>query len=248
MKKLVLLVVSLTLVAGPSIVYGVGMFGPPEPAGKPGNISFGFGYFTSDNRWHSNVLRHLCVDQNHWFIDGAYTFNPQWEVFGRLGVAGVRLADGYLFRDGNKLFGTAGLRGLIVQSERAAIGIIVQASAYDRYDETQTSVDRGQFSRVAQSGSSTTPNSGLQRRSSFLTSSPFMVARSSMLPWRMQNFGQPDRGSLHEKLARRGRTNTSEGLLGSGSLWGNRLPSRVNIRRETAVRQVLSSPTPFDPL
>ena len=91
------------------------------------------------------------MDQNHWFIDGAYTFNPQWEVFGRLGLAGVRLADGYLFRDGNKLFGTAGLRGLIVQSERAAIGIIVQASAYDRYDETQTNVDQGAvFTRRAE--------------------------------------------------------------------------------------------------
>jgi len=135
----------LVLFATSSLVYA-GQFGPPEPAAKEGKVSIGTGYFYYSAKWEDEEGDEVKLRSNEAYLQLSYSFIKGWEVYGRVGGTDIKFSDvieaqplfflpARDFKDGLKLFGTLGLRGLLYDSPKFGIGPFFQYSRYGSHKD-----------------------------------------------------------------------------------------------------------------
>jgi hypothetical protein len=127
MKNIIGAAFAVVLIAG---VAWAGQFGPPEPTADRGKFSLGMGY--SLDRSEVKVDHDtLTAKSNQLYLQGSYTFMKDWETYGRVGGASLKLDnDGADFRDRMRGFGGLGLKGVAYRYQNLAIGPFVESSLY----------------------------------------------------------------------------------------------------------------------
>jgi len=111
-------------------VASAGQFGPPEPTADTGKFSVGMGYWLdrSEMRVDHDTL---TAKSRQLYLQGDYTFIKDWEAYGRLGGASLKLDnDGADFRDRMRGYGTLGLKGVAYRYQNFAVGPFVESSLY----------------------------------------------------------------------------------------------------------------------
>lgn len=112
-----------------------GEFGPPEPLADPGQFSFGAGYWLDRTKMEQGD-DHLGTRSNEYYLQGTYTFLKDWEVYGRLGGADMRVYShdtGQHFSDSANIYGTLGFKGVVYRSGNFAFGPFIDGSLYGNY-------------------------------------------------------------------------------------------------------------------
>ena len=123
-------------------VASAGQFGPAEPMADPGRFSLGIG------RWLDRSQMTIGNDTQTWkssqaYVQGNYTFLKDWETYGRLGGASLRIDNdsGTDFRDRAQVFGTLGFKGVAYRYKNFAIGPFVEGSMYGDHTDSNYGVD-----------------------------------------------------------------------------------------------------------
>jgi hypothetical protein len=129
---------SIALVLFAIGISSAGQFGPAEPAAKEGGASIGIGYFNSESKMKSSDTGDLIFKSNQVFLQGSYSFIKNWEAYGRIGGADMKEKESGL-KDGTKVFGSLGLRGLFYDDGLFSFGPFIQGNMYSTYTDTVTS-------------------------------------------------------------------------------------------------------------
>lgn len=139
-KYFVIIALTLNLALG-NIASASGLFGPPETVSRrDGGLNTAVGYWYSD-RILQNVSDYK-FRQNEIYSQASYGSRNIWEVYGRIGVADLKIADAFRsasaatavstedFTENWKLFGTLGAKGFLPVNEIFGLGAFVQFSYY----------------------------------------------------------------------------------------------------------------------
>ena len=119
-------------------ISSAGQFGPAKPAAKEGGASIGIGYFNSESKMKSSETGNLIFKSNQVHLQGSYSFVKNWEAYGRIGVADMKERVLGL-KDGAKVFGSLGVRGLLYDDGLFSFGPFIQGNMYSTYSDTVTS-------------------------------------------------------------------------------------------------------------
>ena len=136
--KIFTLVVLIVLVSN-TIALAAGLFGPPQTVSKEaGGINTAIGYFYSEDTF-KNDTDHI-LRQNSIYSQVAYGGNNIWEIYGRIGIADLKIPDAFNstdtitttakldFTETLKLFGTLGAKGFYPISKIFGIGAYIQGT------------------------------------------------------------------------------------------------------------------------
>ena len=115
-----------------------GQFGPAKPDAKDGGASIGIGYFNSESKMKSSETGNLIFKSNQVHLQGSYSFVKNWEAYGRIGGADMKEQVSGL-KDGSKVFGSLGVRGLFYDDGFFSFGPFIQGNMYSTYTDTVTS-------------------------------------------------------------------------------------------------------------
>ena len=142
MKGIVAVVVFVTIMI--AATGWAGQFGPPEPMADPGKFSLGVGYWLDRSKMRLQGDYGLGTRSNQYYLQGSYSFLKDWEVYGRLGEADLRMYSSDTkqhFSDGVAPYGTLGFKGVVYRYKNFAIGPFLEESWYAGH----TDVDHGQW-------------------------------------------------------------------------------------------------------
>lgn len=121
-------------------------FGPFTPAAQEENVAVGLGYFYFSDKWEAedSGWEDIKLKQHRVYLQAAYGFMEDWEVYLRIGGADMKADDVFTLGesefDGDmKPFGTVGLRGAMEITPAISIGPFVQISRYSDYDDKRSS-------------------------------------------------------------------------------------------------------------
>ncbi len=158
MKKSFGIIVVLILIFS-SAAYA-NQFGPPEPQVKEGQLAMGIGYFFSEEKLKpsddsflgtAGFWQKASFTQNQAYLQASFGILKDWEIFGRLGGADIKIKDAFDFRtatddakDNYKLFGTFGFKGVLYRNPKfvlgpfstVTMGPIFKGTMYSNYSDT----------------------------------------------------------------------------------------------------------------
>ncbi len=104
-----------------------GLFGPPQTVSREaGGLNTAIGY-----RYHEGIYQDIAdikIRQNEIYSQVAYGANNIWEVYGRLGIADLKIED--VFKDNEKFSGTLGAKAFYPISGAWGVGAFVQGTYY----------------------------------------------------------------------------------------------------------------------
>jgi hypothetical protein len=139
----VLLVVGLASIgqASAPAATAVPPVGPPEPMADPGKFSLGFGYWfaQSEMKFYNGTLddtpalTHFLARSNQYYGQGTFTLLKDWEVYGGLGEADLRVEGLKEVRDSGEPDGTLGFKGVIYRYESFAFGPFIEGACYGHH-------------------------------------------------------------------------------------------------------------------
>ena len=132
-----------------------GLFGPPQTVSKEaGGLNTAIGYFYSEDTFKNNA-DHL-IRQNSIYSQVGYGANNMWEIYGRIGVADLKIFDVFIstdastttnknnFEDNWKFFGTLGAKGFYPISKIFGIGAFVQGTYhFSDYTDSVAGINGG---------------------------------------------------------------------------------------------------------
>ena len=111
--------------------------GPPEPLADTGKFALGVGYWFAQSVMKFNgtlnnqpTLRAFSAWSNQYYAQGNYTFLKDWEVYGRLGEADLRVGPIVDLRESGEPYGSVGFKGVIYRHDNFALGPFVEGSWY----------------------------------------------------------------------------------------------------------------------
>jgi hypothetical protein len=122
-------------------VASAGQVGPPEPMADQGKFSLGIGHWSdrSEMRIDHDTL---TAKSSQLYLQGNYTFTKDWETYGRLGGASLKIDnDGADFRDRMRPYGTLGLKGVAYRQKNLSIGPFVEGSLYRNHRDSVNGTD-----------------------------------------------------------------------------------------------------------
>lgn len=123
---LVLVLTALFFVIGQQAM-AAGLFGAPQTVSREaGGLNTAIGY-----RYHEDTYRDVAeikIRQNEIYSQAAYGANNIWEVYGRLGIADLKIED--VFKDNEKFSGTLGAKVFYPISSKWGVGAFVHGSYY----------------------------------------------------------------------------------------------------------------------
>jgi hypothetical protein len=112
------------------------LFGPVQPAGKSGTLSFGPGIMAYSGEFEGDVE----FEQILAYLQAGYAFTDNFEIYLQGGAADLTV-DGLFgnndFEDGFRPFGAAGFKALLADRKPVAIGIFAQGSYFSDYKDNQ---------------------------------------------------------------------------------------------------------------
>ena len=130
---------ALLILASNTIALAAGLFGPPQTVSKEaGGLNTAIGYFYSEDTF-KNDTDHV-LRQNLIYSQVAYGGNNIWEIYGRVGVADLKISDAFNstdalsttskndFAENWKFFGTLGAKGFYPLSKILGIGTFIQGT------------------------------------------------------------------------------------------------------------------------
>ncbi len=120
-----------------------GPFGTPQPVAKEGGgLHTGIGYWQQEDLWRADSL--LETVRRHAYSEVGYSFSNNWEIYARLGIADLKIADGFGsltpsitvakndFEENTNYFGTMGVKVFHPFNRLLGWGVFVQGSYYFR--------------------------------------------------------------------------------------------------------------------
>jgi hypothetical protein len=158
MKKICGIVVVLLLILS-SMAYA-DQFGPPEPQVREGQLALGIGYFYADEKLKPSDDSYLgtpgfwqkaSFTQNQAYLQASFGILKDWEIFGRLGGADMRVKDAFDFKtsmddakDNLRVYGTFGFKGVLYRNPRFVLGPlstftmgpVFKSSIYSNYNDS----------------------------------------------------------------------------------------------------------------
>ncbi len=156
-KYFILLLAALLMVVWMSAaVWADGPFGPPEPLSKAeGGLNTAVGYWYAQDTFKNPTSVH-ALRQHSIYSHAAYGAGKLWEVYGRIGVADLRISDAFQpanaftasakddFAENWKFFGTLGAKGFHALNGWFGIGAFVQGTYhFSNYTDSTTGVYNG---------------------------------------------------------------------------------------------------------
>ena len=134
-----LLVIILFL---PGTVFAGSLFGPPQPVSrKDGGLHTAIGYWHYEDKFKDGG--DYVLKQNQLYTHAGYGARDLWEVYGRLGIADMKLENAFSPRDGltttsnsdlndtwNNFFGTLGGKIFYPYNQIFGIGAFAQGTYY----------------------------------------------------------------------------------------------------------------------
>lgn len=143
MKKAVL-ILTVTLIY---LSFGTGyafQFGPLEPTAKEGRGALNAGYSYNNSKWEG-ANDDYSTSRQMAYVQGAYTFVKNWEVYARMGMATLKVDDLFAvnnmaadFKDNSKFFGGIGVKGIVYHDKIWGFGPFMQANYYSDYKDTKS--------------------------------------------------------------------------------------------------------------
>ena len=118
-----------------------GLFGPPQTISRQsGGLNTSIGYWYHEDKFKNGS--EYTVRQNEVYSQVSYGGKDRWEIYGRIGVSDLKIAD--VFRSTNaatiisnndfsenwKFFGTLGAKGFLPMGKILGIGAFVQGTYY----------------------------------------------------------------------------------------------------------------------
>ena len=118
-----------------------GLFGPPQTISrKSGGLNTSIGYWYHEDKFKNGS--EYTFRQNEVYSQVSYGGNDRWEIYGRIGVSDLKIAD--VFRSANaatiisdndfsenwKFFGTLGAKGFLPIGKIFGIGAFLQGTYY----------------------------------------------------------------------------------------------------------------------
>jgi len=129
----------LIIIVSNTIAMASGPFGPPQTVSKEaGGLNTAIGYFYSEDTF-KNDNAHI-LKQNSIYSQVAYGGNNIWEIYGRIGVADLKISDAFSstdaltttskldFAENWKFFGTLGAKGFYPISKIFGVGAFIQGT------------------------------------------------------------------------------------------------------------------------
>ena len=139
-RRIVAAVVSGVLLQMTSLAFAGGMFGPPQTLSKKeGGINTAIAYRYAEETFQSHTRQHT-FRQNQIYSQAAYGAANLWEVYGRVGVADLRISDAFAssraltvvskndFEENWKFFGTLGGKLFYPATDWFGLGTFVQGT------------------------------------------------------------------------------------------------------------------------
>lgn len=134
---------------------GAGLFGPPQTVSKEaGGLNTAIGYFYSEDTFKSD--NDYVIRQNSIYSQVAYGGNNIWEIYGRIGVADMKIPGAFNstdalttsskpdFAENWKFFGTLGAKGFYPVSKIFGIGTFIQGTYhFSNYTDSVSGSNNG---------------------------------------------------------------------------------------------------------
>lgn len=147
---------ALIILVTNTIAFAAGLFGPPQTISKEaGGLNTAIGYFYSEDTFKIDNEQHL-LRQNSIYSQVAYGGNNIWEIYGRIGVADLKIPDAFNstdvltttskldFEENWKFFGTLGAKGFYPISKIFGIGAFIQGTYHFRnYTDSVSASNNG---------------------------------------------------------------------------------------------------------
>lgn len=118
-----------------------GLFGPPQTVSREsGGLNTAFGYAYHEDKYKNGS--EYIIRQNQVYSQVAYGGRNSWEIYGRLGVADLKIFDAFHstnattitsnndFTENWKFFGTLGAKGFLPINKIFGIGTFLQGTYY----------------------------------------------------------------------------------------------------------------------
>ena len=151
----ILMLATLIILVFNTLALAAGLFGPPQTVSKEtGGLNTAIGYFYNEDTF-KNDTDHL-IRQNSIYSQVAYGGNNMWEIYGRIGVADLKIFDVFSSSDAStttnknnfeenwKFFGTLGAKGFYPISNIFGIGAFVQGTYhFSDYTDSVAGINGG---------------------------------------------------------------------------------------------------------
>lgn len=118
-----------------------GLFGPPQTVSREaGGLNTAIGYAYHEDKYKNGP--EYIIRQNQVYSQVAYGGHNSWEIYGRLGVADLKIFDAFSstnastitsnndFTENWKFFGTLGAKGFLPINKILGIGAFIQGTYY----------------------------------------------------------------------------------------------------------------------
>jgi hypothetical protein len=118
-----------------------GQFGPLDSTAEAGKFTLGVGYFFEDTKWKADDFGDFRTESNQYYLQVSYGLPKNWEVYGRIGGADMKLkSDGFLdgTKDSTQPFGTLGIKGAFFKKNQFSFGAFAQGTYRSEYKDSAT--------------------------------------------------------------------------------------------------------------
>ena len=112
-----------------------GPFGPADPTADVGKFSASAGYWFDRTKMSDNGKTYT-ESSHQYYAKGTYTFIKDWEVYGKFGLADMKLRNDDVMRSGTdntKPFGGLGLKGVVYRNGYFSVGPFAEGNMYSSY-------------------------------------------------------------------------------------------------------------------
>jgi hypothetical protein len=138
----------------PGIIFAAGLFGPPQTVSrKDGGLNTAIGYWHYEDKLKDGG--EYVLKQNQLYSHAGYGSRDIWEIYGRLGIADLKLENAFSPSDSltsvsktnmgdtwNNIFGTLGGKAFYPYNQIFGIGAFVQGTYFFNYFNDNTSGSR----------------------------------------------------------------------------------------------------------